>query len=106
MSNRCRSVSFREDVEAITTTTTTAATAATNTESTGTPPPPPAAAAAESDSGGVAAAAAAAGRYGGDVAPPEYSDVVQGRRRTLVYGLIDLGSKTHHELQVLLSSYL
>lgn len=35
----------------------------------------------------------------GLAAPPEYGDVVEGRRRTLVYGLIELGSKTNPELE-------
>ena len=35
--------------------------------------------------------------------PPDYADVEAGRRRTVVYGLIDLDNKTNQELQVLIS---
>jgi len=35
----------------------------------------------------------------GCAAPPEYGDVVEGKRRTLIYGLIELGSKTNPELE-------
>ena len=36
----------------------------------------------------------------GCAAPPEYGDVAEGKRRTLIYGLIELGSKTNPELEV------
>ena len=37
------------------------------------------------------------------LSPPDYADVEAGRRRTVVYGLIDLDNKTNQELQVLIS---
>jgi len=33
------------------------------------------------------------------LSPPDYADVEAGRRRTVVYGLIDLDNKTNQELQ-------
>jgi len=38
-------------------------------------------------------------KSGEGVSPPEYEDVMEGHRRTVVYGLIDLNAKNNLELQ-------